>query len=152
HATAVERDCLMWHVSSGGEVVGWYRRDDNAVPAVYVLQPRTGTYLDDIVWGTEELRVRRHLLEIVDRIWTPCDPRRMKYVASATHQEILHGALRAVDAENHVFCYFRDFETLPEPADREASAFFDMLPNGEMDRDAARRLRIVRHQLHRKFS
>jgi hypothetical protein len=32
----------------------WYRRDDNAVPAVYCLQPRTDDYLDYATWELVE--------------------------------------------------------------------------------------------------
>src|SRR5689334_16386508 len=38
------RALVIWEVSQPKTAKGWYRRDDNAVPAEYFLQPRTGEY------------------------------------------------------------------------------------------------------------
>src|SRR3990170_2812188 len=57
----------------------------------------------------------------------------LKYTASATEQEILAGALRVADAADHVFCYFREIEDLPQ--DDAAAGFIDLDGDGEAGGD-----------------
>lgn len=118
-------------------LAAWYRHDDNAVPAVYRLQPRTGRYVDYDVWAREGERPLAELLRraVVDAALPPF--RRLCYTASATHQEILHGALQGESAD-HVFCFFRSIEGLPP--NLQASGYVDLDEEGRMDRDARARL------------
>ena len=144
---------------------GWYRRDDNAVPAEYCLRPREldlseGASTDErraaqeaeaAAWHTTELRLRAILLGAIDRLgWQADDPRRAKYVASATEHEIVRGALEVPDAREHIFGFFRSITTaegrpLAEglPADGSAGAFVDGQETGSgfvLDVDAHDRL------------
>ncbi|MDE3088288.1 MAG: DUF4062 domain-containing protein, partial [Chloroflexota bacterium] len=101
----------------------WYRRDDNAVPAVYCLQPRSGEYVEYDSWEKVEDKLRQIFLAAIE--WLPLLPdEAIKYTASATEQEIVHGALRVPDAQEHVFCYFREIEGLP--ADERGEGFNDL--------------------------
>lgn len=119
---------------------GWYRKDFNAVPVEYVLQPRTTDFHDGASnedrrrlrkqerddWTRIEHGIRSLMLGAIGRLnWPSDDPRRDKYEASATHQEIQAGALQAEDPQNHVFCYFREIEGLP--ADETAASYRDMI-------------------------
>jgi hypothetical protein len=134
----------------------WYRLDENAVPAEYVLLPREvevpeGATADarkaaqtaeyekwrDVV----EPGLRAALLAAIDGLgWAESDSRRDKYVASATEQEIDRGALKVKDAADHVFCFRRSITNLgelvkaipPEPPKREdgvslAEDFIDLI-------------------------
>jgi hypothetical protein len=84
----------------------WYRRDDNAVPAVYCLQARTGDFTDYARWQEVERRLHSVLLQSTAGMTLDAGER-VKYTASATEQEIVCGALGVPDAHDHVFCYFR---------------------------------------------
>jgi len=97
----------------------WYRRDNNADPPEYCLQPRHVDVHDDRAeqekqmaheaearrWSEEiEPRLCELLVNAARQVFPETDdPRRQKYEDSATHQEIRHGALQAEDAPNHVF-------------------------------------------------
>ena len=143
---------LAWRDGEQTERMGWYRKDLNAVPATYVLQERTIVFpqkaSDDDRrrirqeesrdWASLEGRMRVVLLAAIGRAgWAGDDPRRFKYEASATHQEIRAGALEADDPQEHVFCYFRETEGLPED---ESAATYRDIRDGVIDADAEARL------------
>ncbi len=93
----------------------WYRRDDNAIPPTYCLQPRTGEFVDYENWEKVETILRQIFLLAIAKISLPPDAA-LKYTASATEQEIVAGALKVADAGEHVFCFLRDIQGLPEDA------------------------------------
>lgn len=111
-----------WAVGGKNLRTGWYRKDANAVPPVYVLQPRR---LDESTCATDNDRQRlrcdesedwkqseRRMLAILSRAadtlgWPVDDGRRLLFEKSATHQEIDHGAFDVADADRHVFGYIR---------------------------------------------
>lgn len=137
---------------------GWYRKDTNAVPHEYVLQPRT---LDEPENLSEEVREQLHdserqdwnkiaakmhrafLAAINAAGWTPDDPRRAKYFQSATHQEIEAGALVAkdaegnpiTDAEKHVVCWLREFRKgeLSGKSRDDVKDFVDLTADGSIN-------------------
>ena len=109
----------------------WYRRDDNAVPPVYLLQsrrqqlPDAKDYTQDAPWN----EVQAILWEIINRAQAPeqlrgrfdaaaladgSPPAIVRFQASATEQEIWHGALCAPDAHEHVLAFFRQIENIGE--------------------------------------
>ena len=59
--------------------------------------------------GTErrDLTIQQKLLEIVPEA-------KQKYTTSATEQEIIIGALKVENAQEHVFGYFRNIEGISE--------------------------------------
>ncbi|MGD2104599.1 MAG: DUF4062 domain-containing protein, partial [Anaerolineae bacterium] len=123
----------------------WYRRDDNAVPSVYCLRPRTGRYEDYGVWETEVERPLREALGRAAEGLRLGEDARLKVVASATEREIVHGALRVADAKEHVFGFFRRIEGLPN--DDRARAYVDLDEMGSVDHVAKRRLRQLKARL-----
>lgn len=132
----------------------WYTRDDNAryrrneraePEPVYCLQPRSERFAGFHVWENEvERPLRKILLRGIEGLGLTEDERR-KYEASATEQEIAAGALKVADAGEHVFCFFRRIEGLPE--DQNARDFIDLDENGSVDSEANRRLREMRDLL-----
>jgi hypothetical protein len=66
----------------------WYRKDENADPSVYVLQPRTDEFTEFAAWEKEEGRLRELLIAATAGL--PVQER-MNYVASATEQDIWKG-------------------------------------------------------------
>jgi len=126
----------------------WYRRDDNNVPPVSILQPRNVPYDDFEVWDRE---VQRPLLALLEGITGGMDldeSQLSKYTTSATEQEIERGALSVPDADEHVFCYFRDIAGFDgDTGGASAAAFFDIHKDGGIDEDAATRLEALKEQL-----
>ena len=108
--------------------MGWYALDENAlhsaheqkaVPGEYVLRGRRpGTpEAEPDTWDAIQERLRGILLDAAQRAgWAEDDPRRRKFVLSATHQEIEHGAFRAANPDRHVFVYLRDILDPPQSA------------------------------------
>src|SRR5665648_77729 len=72
----------------------WYLRDENALPVEYVLQPRKpgGEYENYANWTAVEKLLREILVNAVNNMDLDQEAR-LKYEASATHQEIATGAL-----------------------------------------------------------
>lgn len=101
----------------------WYRIDENAVPTVYELQPRTGNYTDYNTWSIIENQLRQ-ILSKSKTVKENLDK-------SATELEIINGLLQTKNSNEHVFCFLREFE-LDKPIDRiiadrpkESEIFFD---------------------------
>jgi WD40 repeat protein len=95
-----------------GLVEKWYERDNNAVPQPeFRLRQRTGRYLDPDQWRQEEARLSGALWAGVEGLGLP-EPRRRRYVASATEQEIAAGAL-AGDPDEAV-CFVREIDGYPQ--------------------------------------
>ncbi|MGA7075901.1 MAG: DUF4062 domain-containing protein [Halobacteriota archaeon] len=125
----------------------WYRRDDNTIPAVYCLQPRTGDYVDSATWEPVERRLRS-VLEAVTSSIQLSDAERLDFFGSATEQEIYYGALNVPDADEHVFCLFRTIEGLPH--DERGSSYIDITADGKLDGEAQRRLTELKASLWEK--
>jgi len=132
---------LLWDERQPDGGKGWYRKDENAVPAEYCLQPREVIVPDSATeeekqealekearqWEQIEGELTEIILRAIDRLgWSKDDPRRIKYETSATHQEILRGALQVPDAKEHVYCFFREIKGLPQGA-----AAGDFIDRGE---------------------
>ncbi|MBN2255570.1 MAG: DUF4062 domain-containing protein [Deltaproteobacteria bacterium] len=142
----------------------WYKRDENQVPPVYILQPREvkireGSSAAEIEsareaesreWIQAESRLRRILLLAVQGIPLTED-QRLKYTASATEQEIVAGAMRVSDAPEHVFCFFRKINNWPKNMIL-AKDFIDLDENGGVDKDSAARLDTLKMSLRSKLS
>ncbi len=96
----------------------WYLLDRNAVPEEYTLRPRRGDVFveqDYDAWSATEKRIRAIFLEAIARQnWAVADERRIKYECSATHQEIIQGALRDAPAGEHAFAFLRTIRNLEE--------------------------------------
>jgi NACHT domain- and WD repeat-containing protein len=125
----------------------WYKRDDNAVPPVYCLQPRTGEFKDSAKWNVIERKLHSILLQAIDKI-NLTDKERIKYTASATEQEIIQG-LEAPDAKEHVFCFFRKTKNLP--FNSSAKDYIDLDGNGNLDKDANKQLIDLKKRLKKSL-
>src|SRR5688500_11162100 len=140
----------------------WYRRDDNARPPVYVLQPRRPTGADDLSlpereaaalveerqWTRTERRLRTILQATAARAGFPAE-HPLRRFPSATEQEIEHGALTVDAADERVFCFFRNLRERPA-AGAAASMlrrFLDTDVLGRIDADAAARQQELKARL-----
>ena len=128
-------------------IAQWYVRDENATPAaVYCLQPRTGKFADFEVWQPVEEELRSILLYAVNTMELSPEER-VKYVASATEQEVINGALRVKNAGKHIFCFFREIEDLPK--DERAEDYIDLKADGEADPEAKEHLKELKERLRK---
>lgn len=96
----------------------WYRLDTNAVPSESVLRPRREDVFaeaDYASWGKTEERLRAILLGAINSLrWPENDKRRIKHECSATHQEIIEGALKLPDEREHVFAFLRNIQNIED--------------------------------------
>ena len=114
----------------------WYLRDDNAVPPVYLLQPTTGEFIEYENWERIEVKLRRTFQSVIKKI--SLSPKAaLKYTASATEQEIVAGALNIPDASEHVFCFLRGIQGLPD--DSKAAAFCETAPEATQKQTALKK-------------
>jgi hypothetical protein len=124
----------------------WYRRDDNAVPVIYELQPRTGEFENEAVWQGIERRIRSILLEMIPNL-SLSEKEGIKYKASATEQEIRCGVMSIPDAKDHVFCFFRKISNLPK--NQYSKDFIDLNEGEEIDRSAMHQLNNLKKNLRK---
>ena len=117
----------------------WYRRDNNAIPPTYVLQPRKDEFANFDVWENMETRLRSILQSSACTLNFSQDAL-LKYTASATEQEIVNGALKVPNAKEHIFCFLREIQNGPN--NNAASNFFETDPQiAGMQSDLKNRLR-----------
>ncbi|MGD1994044.1 MAG: DUF4062 domain-containing protein, partial [Anaerolineae bacterium] len=148
HIPAAEFEAILERtVGSDRDLLeAWYRRDANAVPPEYCLRPRergseVEAYED---WAPIETRLHTVLARTSAALDLDAEAR-LKYVASATHQEITAGALQVEDADEHVFCFFREIENLPR--DERSAGFLDLTADGKPDAEAESRLAQLKGEL-----
>jgi hypothetical protein len=129
---------------------GWYRLDKNAIPEEYVLQPwgSIKTYTD---WEPIENKIRTILRKAVEKS-DFYEGQRSKYFMSATHQEILRGALNppknTKNPEEHVFAFIRNTDELPKGT--PAKGFLD-LAGDQPDSYCAEQLNNIKERLRGKL-
>jgi len=123
-----------------------YRRDNNAVPPVYLLlpRPRRGRSQTEQEWESLESRLRDALADAAVAAGFPTW-QAVKYCGSATEQEIQAGLFDVPGAEEHVACFVRDTANLPH--DARAGDFADLDADGRYDEDARRRLEDLKDRL-----
>jgi hypothetical protein len=153
---ASEFSALLSCLSGTGEaelLLKWYKLDENAAPddgepGAYVLLPRTGAERDHAVWSsTIEKPLAAALRHAAAEIGLSGDAL-LRYQASATHREIIEGALTVPDAESHVFAYLRCFDRPPEAV---AMTGFRDLVDGRRDADAETMLDTLKSQIRTRL-
>ncbi|MBD3191243.1 MAG: DUF4062 domain-containing protein [Candidatus Heimdallarchaeota archaeon] len=113
----------------------WYKKDLNMLHtregektngcAIYELLPRTGKYLDWETWQPVETKLREILLQGAKKLVLPED-QFLKYYASATHQEIVKGALEQKESASHVQCFIRELAKIGSEEDKET--YYELAP------------------------
>lgn len=129
----------------------WYQLDTNAVPPEYMLQPRGKDFEDYNKWEAVETNIRLILREAVDGLKFS-DEERIKYFASATHQEIIRGALNPPedidDPAEHVFAFVRETKGLPQ--DDTAKDYLE-IKDGKPDEESKDALGNLKKELKDKL-
>ena len=118
----------------------WYGLDENAVPPEWRLKPRErkSHYENYDNWQPVESRLHTILAAAAARL-NLTDEERLPYTASATEQEIAAGALSVKEAPEHVLCFFRSIDDLPQHFDLAAKDFLDLDEKTEAIDEAAHR-------------
>ena len=137
----------------------WYKQDFNSIFEHFVLQPKASLDKKENE-NDEELKIReyqnwentekelRSLLRLAATELQFSERQLEKYVTSATHQEIINGALNLPDnieqPDKHVFAFSRHIDGLPE--NKPAKDFIDLI--GEMpDPDSKKKLEGLKTEL-----
>ena len=105
----------------------WYRLDENAVPPEWRLKGRErgSQYENYGNWQPIEARLHTILAAAAAQL-NFTDEGQQAYTTSATEQEIAHGALQVNDAPEHVLCFFRGIDGLPQQFNLGARDFLDL--------------------------
>ncbi|KAK3802261.1 hypothetical protein RRG08_004547, partial [Elysia crispata] len=139
----------------------WYKRDDNFVPAWYVLQPISSIFTnfnnkrhqslmmnDQNAWWdtfnklTKIIRKSAQVLFITKKI----DREQMhNFFMSVTEREVEHGILKANDVDEHCLAYIRDISNMNTTLLRIASKFVDFAARS-VDNEAQKLLKILRDE------
>lgn len=148
-----EMEAILKVLSEGDRrlIKTWYWLDENAVPPEYVLQPRHEELKEYKTWEPVESKIRNILREAAKNL--NFDPRqKIKYLASATHQEIIRGALNIPEGiespEKHVFAFSRTIPGLP--CDESAKGYIDLL-DGLSDETSKTKLNELKSELKKKL-
>lgn len=104
----------------------WYRRDNNALPPVYCLLPRSGEFVNFEIWNKIESQLHTIFQKALGNLSLSKDAL-IKYSTSATEQEIVAGALNVPGAIDHVFCFFRNIQKYP--TDIQALTYYESDPH-----------------------
>lgn len=125
---------------------GWYRLDKNADPEEYILQPR-GKLAAYEEWEPVENRLRLILREAVRNLNLKKEQNE-KYFYSATHQEIMKGALNPPEytknPEEHVFAFVRNTQGLPLGS--QAKSYRDLV-NDQIDPYCVEQINNLKEEL-----
>jgi hypothetical protein len=128
----------------------WYREDTNVVPPTFLLQSRRQRLGDDLDYTCDAVwsQAQSVLWTIINWAMPPeqlqrrfdiavpngSPPAIVRFQASATEQEIWHGALRVPDAQEHVLAFFREIENLAAFSDpKQIRDFADVNPLGSVE-------------------
>ena len=120
-----EFDCISRNIRSekGSKLFNkWYKEDTNARVknksqqsiSTYILQPRTGEYIN---YGFYNKNVQIPLTTLLQKIVAQIDSEiinKGRYLYSATHQEIIRGAMQQKKDTNHIFGFYREISNLGE--------------------------------------
>ena len=154
-------------------IESWYKLDENSIPVgrldihEYVLQPKWMALEEynhsgppekpDLkilrtAWDRIADQIRNILRDAVNALdFSP--EQKLYYYASATHQEIIRGALNPPEEienpEKHVFAFERIVPDMPN--DRTADGFIDFLENKEPDRESKEKLNELKKTLLAKL-
>ncbi len=135
------------------ELQRWYKRDGNALPPHYRLQPKLDVEFTE--WEGIEKKLRGIFHQsVIDLGWN--SPRTDRYLLSATAQEITHGVLQNNSpfnsVQDHVFCFHRRrLNSKPNIGPLISGSYLDLDENDEPDQDAALRLSKLTGRLKKRL-
>jgi len=127
-------------------ILNWYRRDENAVPPVYYLRPRTGDMTRYDNWRPIEENLQDILENSVHKLGLSPEAL-IKYSTSVTEQEIIKGALQNPNAYQHTFAFFRSIKGLPNG--RKSIDYIDLNQEGKQDKKRKEKLLDLKNRINK---
>lgn len=142
----------------------WYKLDENALPdGEYVLQGRTGRFVDKEIWEKEVVSPLSELFSIVvdgsqiiqNSFLKKLFPKRTHWISrslyglSATELEIQKGALSVDDAHEHVLAYIRDIKDVGKLPNQLTEIYTE---TGWNAKDKIQKLIDLKNKLRSKIS
>ncbi len=121
-----------------------YQLDENAVPPIYCLRPQTKKSVITINREKSLLQALRSAAEHF------IGSDRLPYFASATHQEIVLGALDDKDSQDHVYVYVRGIADMPNNVSAQEFIDWDS-ENEQVDQEARHKLRKLKSELRQRL-
>ncbi|XP_050388645.1 NACHT and WD repeat domain-containing protein 2 [Patella vulgata] len=137
----------------------WYRRDNNSVPPVYVIQPISSILtnfnnkrsqrlqeIDQAQWWETFSKLQRIIRKSAQVLFITkkIDREQMhNYFMSVTEREIVRGCLKAPDPEDHCLAYIRDISNINVTLLRLAGKFVDFAARN-LDGEAQKFLKSLR--------
>ena len=121
-----------------------YQLDENAVPPIYCLRPQTKKTVITINREKSLLQALRSAA----KYFIGSD--RLPYFASATHQEIVLGALDDKDSQDHVYVYVRGIADMPNNVSAQEFIDWDS-ENEQVDQEARHKLRKLKSELRQRL-
>ena len=121
-----------------------YQLDANAVPPIYCLRPQTKKNVITINREKSLLQA----LHSAAKHFIGSD--RLPYFASATHQEIVLGALDDKDSQDHVYVYVRRIADMPNNVSAQEFIDWDS-ENEQVDQEARNKLRKLESELRQRL-
>lgn len=142
----------------------WYKLDENALPdGEYVLQGRTGRFVDKEIWEKEVVSPLSELFSIVvdgsqivqNSFLKKLFPKRTHWISrslyglSATELEIQKGALSVDDAQEHVLAYIRDIKDVSKLPRQQTEIYTE---TGWDSKEKIQKLIDLKNKLRSKIS
>lgn len=128
----------------------WYSLDENAIPAEYVLQPRSKEIKKED-WRKAEKEIQNTLRNAVGKL-NFSNEMWIKYFTSATHQEIIRGVFDPVigsqNPEKHVFAFVGNI--VDKPRGFADENFIDIV-DGKPDEYSKKALLKLKADLKKKL-
>ncbi|XP_078594511.1 NACHT domain- and WD repeat-containing protein 1-like [Branchiostoma floridae x Branchiostoma japonicum] len=148
----------------------WYLKDDNAVPAVCLLQPITSKfrYYTDMEPANESLRqkdkegwyqvtaqlenILRTAVKAAHKEGLVTEEQQHKYIKSVTEIEIKRGIMESPDANQTAAIFMRNLQNIEEHVGADAvSAYLDLMDREKLNEESQRLLEELKGKLPSKL-
>lgn len=140
----------------------WYREDTNAIPSTFILQPISSILIhfnnkkepdlmqkDQSIWwetlGKLQQVLRLAANELYKRGLMTNDEKH-NYFMAVTEREVINGVLKLKETRNTCLAYVRQIQKINMSNTKQVSKFVDLLPDGEVDAEAAQMLADLRDE------
>eukprot|EP00058_Branchiostoma_floridae_P009028 XP_002594516.1 hypothetical protein BRAFLDRAFT_124973 [Branchiostoma floridae] len=148
----------------------WYLKDDNAVPAVCLLQPITSKfkYYTDMEPANESLRrkdkegwyqvtaqlenILRTAVKAAHKEGLVTEEQQHKYIKSVTEIEIKRGIMESPDANQRAAIFMRNLQNIEKHVGADAvSAYLDLMDREKLNEESQRLLEDLKGKLPSKL-
>ncbi|XP_035676373.1 NACHT domain- and WD repeat-containing protein 1-like isoform X1 [Branchiostoma floridae] len=148
----------------------WYLKDDNAVPAVCLLQPITSKfkYYTDMEPANESLRqkdkegwyqvtaqlenILRTAVKAAHKEGLVTEEQQHKYIKSVTETEINRGIIQSTDANQRAVIFIRNLQNIEKHVGADAvSAYLDLMDREKLNEESQRLLEDLKGKLPSKL-